>query len=513
MDRQQVSKTDSRPKEVFHPDRPGPSTRASLHPLHQLRGARGNRAFGRCIQAKLSISQPGDAYEQEADRVADQVMRMPDPETRLPGGVESDSEYLPSVTGRRENCAAMKGIENEDEPFKISTIENPSAPLNIEEGEAEGEPPKAEVAEKCCQEDNHDNENPVVQLSCDPRPDAPKLEPEIEGGIHAMRGQGTPLSSSERQFMEPRFGVDFGAIRLHTSHEADTHNRALQARAFTLGNDIFFRAGEYTSGEAESNRLLAHELTHTIQQAASSSLNNAHVRAQPAAARLIQRQPIAPAPAPAVAAAPVGRATVNFLPTIQDLAPAGWGVTTEDDAIIDITAFASAASWKCVITTADQQAHQGVRLLPGVVEVTAGSVAAEASCATLQTMSTSLNSVANQGAHSGFYMLSAVQAHENLHITQYRGDLAPHYATLKAAVEALTVPLASHAGAAAAKTAIKALPAFTAAMSTFLAGDVAANNKTAAHTLAASFNVAEHGVVDPMIATIAARRTALKCPP
>ena len=119
------------------------------------------------------------------------------------------------------------------------------------------------------------------------------------------------------------------------------------------------------------------------------------------------------------------------------------------------------------MTKADQQAHQGVRLLPGVVEVTPALVAAENSCATLQTMITSLDTVANQGADSGFYMLSAVQAHENLHITQYRGDLAPHYATLKTAVEALSVPAAGVADAAAAKAAIKALQAYTAAMATF----------------------------------------------
>jgi hypothetical protein len=166
-----------------------------------------------------------------------------------------------------------------------------------------------------------------------------------------------------------------------------------------------------------------------------------------------------------------------------------------------------------VVTKADQQARQGVRLLPGVVEVTAALVAAEADCATLQTMITSLNTVANQGAHSGFYMLAGVQAHETLHVTQYRADLAPHFTTFKTAVEALTVPFASHANAAAAKTAIKALPAYTAAAAALHAGDVAANNATAAHSPVAPFNTAEHGVVDPMVVTIKARRTGLKCAP
>jgi len=96
------------------------------------------------------------------------------------------------------------------------------------------------------------------------------LRPEIGDRIQAMRGDGRPLTTSERQFMEPRFGADFSAIRVHTNQEADAHSRALQARAFTLGSDIFFRAGEYTPGKADSHRLLAHELTHTIQQGAAS---------------------------------------------------------------------------------------------------------------------------------------------------------------------------------------------------------------------------------------------------
>jgi hypothetical protein len=127
-------------------------------------------------------------------------------------------------------------------------------------------------------------------------------------------------------------------------------------------------------------------------------------------------------------------------------------------------------------------------------------------------MVTSLNSVASQGADSGFYMLAAVQAHEDVHIRQYRAGLAPLYAALKTAVEALTVPLAGNTATSAA-AAIKALPAYTVAMATFHAGDVAVNNASGQHTPAAPFNTAEHSVVDPMIATIGARRTALTCPP
>ncbi|MCD6049808.1 MAG: hypothetical protein K0Q55_1211 [Verrucomicrobia bacterium] len=203
---------------------------------------------------------------------------------------------------------------------------------------------------------------------------------------------------------------------------------------------------------------------------------------------------------------------LNYLPVGVAAAPAGWGVTVIGDPVFDITAYCNSPHWSCRITQADSQINQACRLLPGVVEVTAALVAAETNCTTLTTMATSLDTVASQGAHSGYYMLAAVQAHEDLHITQYKAAIAPAYVALIAAVEALNVPLKDYADAAAAAAAIKAKPAYIAAMATFHAADVAANNATAAHMPVGPFNTAEHGVVDPMIATINARKAALKCP-
>lgn len=218
------------------------------------------------------------------------------------------------------------------------------------------------------------------------------------------------------------------------------------------------------------------------------------------------------APPPPLAAPPPSVAAVTYLPTLMDQTPAGWGVTIEDDVIVDITAYSAGPAWKCVVSTATQQNHQGVRLLPGVSECTAAAVSG-ADCATLKTMKTSLNDVADQKAHSGWYMKAAVQAHEDLHNTQYRGGLNPAFTTYKTAVEALSVPAAAAADAGAAKTAIKALAGYTTARATLHAADVAANNATASHSPVAPFNAAEHGVVDPMITTIDARRTAKSCPP
>ncbi len=82
----------------------------------------------------------------------------------------------------------------------------------------------------------------------------------------ASLGAGTPLPGSERAFFEPRFGEDFSSVRIHVGGGADLAARVLGARAFTLGSDIGFAAGEYRPGDSEGRRLLAHELAHTLQQ-------------------------------------------------------------------------------------------------------------------------------------------------------------------------------------------------------------------------------------------------------
>ena len=74
------------------------------------------------------------------------------------------------------------------------------------------------------------------------------------------------MDSGAREQMEPTFGADFSGVRVHADTEADTLNRAVSARAFTTGQDIFFREGEYNPGSSSGRELLAHELTHVVQQ-------------------------------------------------------------------------------------------------------------------------------------------------------------------------------------------------------------------------------------------------------
>src|SRR5437764_13907578 len=83
---------------------------------------------------------------------------------------------------------------------------------------------------------------------------------------HASRSHGHPLDAAARDYMEPQFQHDFTGARVHTDGKAAESALALNASAFTVGKDIFFAPGRYAPDTLEGRKLLAHELTHVVQQ-------------------------------------------------------------------------------------------------------------------------------------------------------------------------------------------------------------------------------------------------------
>lgn len=207
-----------------------------------LQRTAGNQAVQRLIksgalQAKLRIGQPGDIYEQEADRVAEQVMRMPEP-----SAVSSGTPYIHSIQRAYIGC--------EDEALKRQPIE--------EEEELRRQPIEEEEEEELQAKATSDGISEV--------------NPDIESNIRNMRGRGQPLPESTRSFFEPRFGRDFSQVRVHSDAEATESARAVNARAFTVGKDVVFGKGEYSPETVQGKRLLAHELTHVVQQKTNESI-------------------------------------------------------------------------------------------------------------------------------------------------------------------------------------------------------------------------------------------------
>ncbi|MDJ0718930.1 MAG: DUF4157 domain-containing protein [Prochloraceae cyanobacterium] len=96
----------------------------------------------------------------------------------------------------------------------------------------------------------------------------------LEASINQAKGTGQPLADQIRGPMEQAFGTDFSQVRIHTNLQSDQLNRSLQARAFTTGQNLFFRQGEYNPGSSRGRELLAHELTHVVQQRQRHDMSN-----------------------------------------------------------------------------------------------------------------------------------------------------------------------------------------------------------------------------------------------
>src|SRR5574341_280119 len=109
----------------------------------------------------------------------------------------------------------------------------------------------------------------------------PTLSPSVENDLDSLRGGGQPLSPSVRAFFEPRFGYDFSGVQVHTNGRAAETAQRVNARAFTVGLNVVLGSGEYTPGTIEGKKLLAHELTHVVQQSPAHSRMGAVIQRQP----------------------------------------------------------------------------------------------------------------------------------------------------------------------------------------------------------------------------------------
>jgi Domain of unknown function (DUF4157) len=164
------------------------------------------------IQQKLMVNAPNDVYEQEADAVADRVMRMP----LVSSKVQGTQGMLASSVQRK--CAHCE--EEKKKPI-------------MRKAESGG---------------------------------GFETSPVFTSQLSNTRGGGQAMPRETKSFMESRFGQDFSHVRLHTDGVAADMSAGIQAKAFTHGLDIYFNQGEYSPNTEGGKRLLAHELVHTVQQ-------------------------------------------------------------------------------------------------------------------------------------------------------------------------------------------------------------------------------------------------------
>ncbi len=165
------------------------------------------------IQGKLNIGKPNDKYEQEADRVASQVV---------------EQINTPSLKQSPHRQSGEQTNENKGDQIQAKLTLKPVKAM------AEGE-----------------------------------FLSDLTSSINSARGRGQPLDKGLQKSIGQLMGADFSGVRVHTDTHSDHLNQSIQARAFTTGRDIFFKKGEYQPGSKQGQRLLAHELTHVVQQNAA----------------------------------------------------------------------------------------------------------------------------------------------------------------------------------------------------------------------------------------------------
>ncbi len=244
------------------------------------------------IQPSLKVGQPGDKYEVEADQMADQIVQQgraqnTSQETFFSASDSVNAKSLNSSGGffgagtsaekSEEEEVQMKAEDRQNDLLVQNSVDNdvvssiPALQANSI-GSAEEEQVKEPEEEEVLQTES------IVQKSTDiaeeepelqTRSDSPNNASSVESSLESTKGGGSPMSGDTKSEMESGFGADFGSVRIHTGNDAVQMSENLNAQAFTHGNDIYFNDGNYNPGTESGKHLLAHELTHTVQQGAS----------------------------------------------------------------------------------------------------------------------------------------------------------------------------------------------------------------------------------------------------
>jgi hypothetical protein len=321
---------------------------------------------GLVLQRKLEIGAVNDPLEHEADAVADKVMRMP------------------VALFVQRKCAKC---EEEDKA--------------LQKKEIAGTPEMFLVQRKCtaCEEEDKKTllkKEVAVNGYESAKSEAPPIVHEV------LSSPSQPLDIKTQTFMESSFGQDFSSVHVHTDGKAAESAQAVNAQAYTVGHDVVFGAGRYAPNDSFGKRLIAHELTHVVQQqprsfSASHTIfpNNSRSKLEAAQAALFiasgQSLPsVTPAPG-AVHRQPAGAAA----PAFRDCTPARTGQATSSQADIDSR-----------IERARDEAHTWTGNAVAVLTAIQGGTATPAQQATLQ-------------AHFG--ILTATQ----------RGTLRRHFITMR----------------------------------------------------------------------------------
>jgi hypothetical protein len=243
------------------------------------------------IQTKLSVGSAGDSFEQEADSTAEAVVHSSAGSSIRPIGLSISTITQREIadTGKKDEKSAQRamadsGKKEDEKPVQREVTdsgkkedEKPVQRAMADAGKKDDDKPLQKIAAHAIlDEDAAKKKDESLQKKTEAADGKSALEsvgvPEgVESRIAGMSSGGDAMSQGDRNYFESRFGYSFSDVRLHSGAGAAQAAQALNARAFTVGQHIFFGHGEYRPQTVEGRRLMAHELTHTVQQAAPAA--------------------------------------------------------------------------------------------------------------------------------------------------------------------------------------------------------------------------------------------------
>ncbi len=238
------------------------------------------------VQKKLAVGKPGDAFEVEADKMADTVVNGSEGGALQKKGAENEIQQKPlsesiSAVQKKDMPADEEPVQKmaeeeetvqkateEEEPIQKKEEEEEPIQKMEEEEEAvqameEAEPVQAMEEEEPVQKAEEEEET-IQQKSANTPTN--NTSGGTEAKLKQQKGKGSKMDAATKQQMEQGFGADFSNVNIHTDYKAEELSGNLGAQAFTHGDDVYFNKGKYNPNSKEGKHLLAHELTHTIQQ-------------------------------------------------------------------------------------------------------------------------------------------------------------------------------------------------------------------------------------------------------
>lgn len=279
---------------------------------------KGNTPF---FQPRLEVGTPGDKYEVEADKVADQVINQTtdNQESFIPPAVHPNIQSkpaasIPSAPVAETISPLLQKQEEEEDMMQMQPVEEEEMVQSRSDDSGsllQQQPEKEEdfIAKKEIPgtlQKQPQAEEDTVQMQTDEKEEALQMQPEeeeelqtkpederenkvqkkepndiqakdggrevssgFESNLNQSKGSGSPLPGGVKSQMESGFGTDFSNVRVHTDSNAVQLNREVGAQAFTHGSDVYFNEGKFNPGSKSGQRLIAHELTHTVQQGAT----------------------------------------------------------------------------------------------------------------------------------------------------------------------------------------------------------------------------------------------------